>query len=585
MRRLSGLVCVFAALVLIAGCGGRSSDKGTPTPAAKKTTQAAGGGPSVAASLPLYTTGTQWGPYSDLNPFKNWDYVTGTVGLVYETLFRYDPLQDHFIPWLATDGKWQDKTTYVATIRDGVTWSDGRPLTAADVKFTLDLLKFETHPQHTLWATGLEDDSVAGNKVTFTFSGAPNYQEFDNYLFNVPIVPQHIWRAYDEKTVVGGNVADTKKLVGTGPYTYGGGLNSTQTFTWKRRDGWWATKALKLNAAPAKIIDIYNGSNAASLGNLLAGKIDISNNFVPGIQKQVGARIQTYFPAAPYMLSANTTWLFPNTTRKPLDDPAFRKALANAIDLDKIVSADYGGIVKKANPTGLLPIWDKYIDKSVVASKGFSYDPAKAKQMLAAAGYKDANGDGFVENKDGSKIDLSLIVPNGWSDWMTAIQIIARSAKPAGIKISPATPDYDTLVEDRGRGRFDLVLANDRQISNTPWTYYDYIYRLPIQGNETTVNYGRIDDPAAWKLTQQLDKTPTDDAAGMKTVLSRLQSTFLDTMPVIPLWYNGLWAQWNNAHWRNWPSSQGNQALPAMWRNYLQMTGIDMLTHLEAAAG
>jgi peptide/nickel transport system substrate-binding protein len=577
MRMHSRVLSMLGAAVLLAACGGSSS---TPT----RTGGAGTTGSSVAATLPLYTTGTQWGPYSDLNPFKNWDYVTGTVGLVYETPFRYDPLKDQFIPWLATGGKWTDKTTYVMTMRKGITWSDGTAFTPADVKFTLDLLKIPTHPQHTLWTTGLKDVTTSGQDVTFTFTGTPNYQEFDNYLFNVPIVPQHIWSAYSDEDVVSGNLADTSKLVGTGPYTYGGGLNSQQTFTWKRRSGWWATEELNLQAAPAKIVDIFNGSNAASLGNLLAGKIDLSNNFVPGIQKQVGGRIQTYFPAAPYMLSANTTWMFPNTTKKPLDDAAFRKALASSVDYNKIVTADYGGLVKVSSPTGLLPIWDKYIDKAVVQQKGFTFDVAKAKQMLADAGYKDTNGDGYVENKDGSKINLQLAVPNGWSDWMTAIQIISRSAKQAGIRITTATPDYDTLVDDRGNGRFDLVLANDRQMSNTPWTYYDYIYRLPIQKNQTTVNYERINDPQAWSLTQQLDKTPSDDTEGMKTVLSKLQSRFLDTMPVIPLWYNGLWAQWNTAHWGNWPSAKGNQTLPVMWRNYLQMTAMDMLTHLSPGA-
>ena len=52
----------------------------------------------------LYTTGTMWGPYSDLNPFKTWDYITGTQGLVYEHLFNYNPLQDKWIPWLASSG-------------------------------------------------------------------------------------------------------------------------------------------------------------------------------------------------------------------------------------------------------------------------------------------------------------------------------------------------------------------------------------------------------------------------------------------------------------------------------------------------
>ena len=68
----------------------------------------------------LYMSGNQWSPNNDLNPAKNWDYVTGLVGFAYETPFRYDPLKDQFIPWLATCGNVDEsKTTYVMTIRQG----------------------------------------------------------------------------------------------------------------------------------------------------------------------------------------------------------------------------------------------------------------------------------------------------------------------------------------------------------------------------------------------------------------------------------------------------------------------------------
>jgi peptide/nickel transport system substrate-binding protein len=287
------------------------------------------------------------------------------------------------------------------------------------------------------------------------------------------------------------------------------------------------------------------------------------------------------------MLAGNTAWLFPNTTKAPLNDKQFRKALAASINVDRIVTADYGSIVTAANPTGLLPIWNKYVDKAAVKKNGFSFSTAKAKSLLAAAGYKDSNGDGFVEAKDGSKINLSIIVPNGWSDWMTAIQIISDSAKDAGIKITPSYPDYNTLVDDRGHARYDLVIGNDRQMSNTPWTFYDYIYRLPILDNQTTVNYERFSDPTAWKLTQQLDRTPTSNTGAMKAIISKLQTRFMQDMPVIPLWYNGVWAQYNTSQWTNFPSSTGanRQTLPAFWRNYFQMTGIDTLAHLQPAKG
>ncbi|MGE5690242.1 MAG: ABC transporter substrate-binding protein [Pseudomonadota bacterium] len=563
----AALAVAVAALVAVTTAGG------------------AGASPQQAGALPraqtLYTTGTMWGPYSDLNPFKNWDYVTGTVGLVYETPFRYDPLKDVFKPWLAQKGQWRSPSVYVMTVRPRVTWSDGKPLTAADFKFTYDKLKIPTHPQNTLWKTGLKSVTTSGNTVVFTFGAKPNYQEWDNYLFNVPIVPQHIWKAYSNQDIVSGNMADVKKLVGTGPYVYESGLNSNEKFTWQRRSGWWATKALGMTVKPRYIVDIYNGSNSASLANLLAGNIDLSNNFVPGINKQVGGKIGTYYRSKPYMLPGNTAWLFPNTTHKPLNDKVFRKALASSINVNRIVTADYGNIVTKASPTGLLPNWRKYVDDSVVEKYGFSYNPAKAKALLNGAGYKDVNNDGYVENKDGSKISLSIIVPNGWSDWMTAIQMVSDSAKGAGIRITPSYPDYNTLVDDRGHGRYDLVIGNDRQITNTPWTYYDYLFRLPILENQTTVNYERYTNKTAWALTQKLNRTPTAQVASMKATMSKLQKIQLQDLPAIPLWYNGMWAQWNTSHWTNFPKAGQNQVLPVMWRNYLQMTGIEMLTRIK----
>jgi peptide/nickel transport system substrate-binding protein len=533
-------------------------------------------------SSTLYTTGTMWGPYSDFNPFKTWDYVTGTIGLVYETAFRYDPLHDHFIPWLATKGTWKTPKVYVMTVRKGVKWSDGQPLTAADVKFTFEVGKIPTATFHQLWTSGLKSVHAVGkNTVVFTFSSTPNYQEWDGYLYQVAIVPQHIWKNYSKNTIVSGNVGDINKLVGTGPYTYSSGKDSTESFTWKRRDGWWATQALGLKPTPQYIVDIFNGSNNASLANLLAGHIDLSNNFVLGIDSKVGGKIKTYFNGKPFMLAGNTAWLVPNTTHKPLGDPAFRRALADSININQIVSADYSHIVTPASPTGLLPIWNKYINADLVKKYGFSYNVAKAKSILAANGYKDTNGDGYVENKDGSKINLSLVVPNGWSDWMTAIQIIAQSAKAAGIHITPAFPDYNTLVDDRGHARFDLVINNDQQISNTPWNYYNYVFRLPLIDNQTTANFERFESPAAWALTQKLDKTPTGNVKAMNAVINPLQKIFLQNLPVIPLWYNGVWAQWNTSQWTSWPNAQKQQYLPAMWRGYLNMTGIDMLTHLK----
>ena len=528
----------------------------------------------------LYTSGKQWGPYSNFNPLKP-DYNTGTVGLLYETLFRYDPLKDRFIPWLASNGKWSNKNTYVVTVRKGVKWSDGRPLSAADVKFTFETQKYEGAQYGTMWKTGLKRISTKGRNVSFHFSGTPNYQEWDSNRYTVPIVPRHVWRGYSEKEIVSGNTANVRKAIGTGPFVYGGGIGGSQTLQWNRRSGWWATKVYGLKMPMKHIVDIHNTSNTASLQNFLQSRIDLSNNFFPGINRYVGGRVGTYYKKAPYMLAANTAWLVPNTTKKPLSDVVFRRALAESINVNRIVVADYQNIVSKASPTGLLPTWNKWVDQAQVQRLGFTYNIARAKSRLSAAGYRDRNGDGFVEDKDGDSINLRLIVPKGWSDWETAIQIIADSAKDAGIKITPAYPDFNGLVEERNTGKFELVINNEKQIGNTPYTYYDYLFRLPLLDQQTVSNFSRFNSPRAWSLSQQLNKIQSSNVKKAKQVHSQIQRVILEQLPAIPLWYNGMWAQWNTTHWTNFPSATGNQATPSTWNGYLNMTGIDALAKLR----
>jgi peptide/nickel transport system substrate-binding protein len=571
-KRVAGAVALIVALA---------------TAASLLTAAGAGAGSQSPFALPrgdtLYTSGKQWGPYTGFNPLRTGDYSTGTLGLLYETLFRYDPLKDQFIPWLATNGKWVGRN-YVLTVRPGVKWNDGKPFTAADVKFTFNTGKLTGSEYSTMWKTGLSSISSKGNVVTFHFSAKPNYQDWDTTLYNLAIVPQHIWKQYSATDITTGNADNA--FVGTGPFTYGAGKGGSQTLQWNRRSGWWAEK-LGYHMPMKYIVDIHNTSNTASLQNFLQSKIDLSNNFFPGIDKQIGGKVQTYYTKAPYMLSANTAWLIPNTTKAPMSDRAFRRALAMSINVNRIVTADYGNIVSKASPTGLLPNWSKWIDQAQAKKLGFKYNVAGAKALLAANGYKDTDGDGYVENKSGGDINLRLIVPNGWSDWQTAIQIIADSAKDAGIKITPAYPDYNSLVDERNSGKFELVIANDKQIGNTPYSYYDYLFHLPIADNQTFANYARFTQAGAapWALTLKLNKVKSSNVVAAKKINSQIQKYILDYLPAIPLWYNGMWAQYNTEVWTSFPKATGKglQTTPSTWNGYLNMTGINTLANLKQA--
>lgn len=584
--RSRGLVALTVLSLLVAACGATASTQ-SPSPSGTQPTAAPTPGtqtPVAPATYPrnetLYTSGTQWGPPSNWNPIMDWTYAMGTLGLVYEPLFYYDPIEDEYEPWLAESGDWTGDKTYEVKLRSGITWTDGEPLTADDVVFTVELGKMPSVPYSTVWDYLEKAEALDALTVKFTFS-TPQYQQWANFLYNRSIVPKHLWEGRSEEEVMGTN----ENPVGTGPYTY---LTHDQDRqVWVRNDAWWGKAAKNLDPKPKYIVDIVNGSNSVALGLVLQGGLDLSNNFLPGVASliQGGYGLQTYYADPPYMLSANTAWLVTNNTKPPLDDPAFRKALATSIDVNKIVNNVYGQIVKAADPTGLLPYWEKYIDKSVTAELGFSYDAAKAKQMLAAAGYKDGDGDGFVENKDGSKIELSIIVPNGWSDWMESIRVIAESGKAVGINIVTEFPDYNARTAQIHAGDFDLAIMNDQQMSNTPWTYYWWIFRLPIQDDQNSSNFGRYENEEAWELVQELDQTPIDDLDGMKEIISEIQRIHLTDLPIIPLWYNGVWSQASNQVWTGWPSdAEGDSHIvPASWRGYWQMGATKILSQIELA--
>jgi len=547
----------------------------TPTPAPAEVT--------YERSETLYTSGKQWGPPTSWNPLQPWAYAMGTIGLCYETLFLYDPLKDEYIPWLAESGEWTSDKEYEVKLRKGITWSDGEPFTADDVVFTFELGKLEAVYYHTLWDWLESAEKVDDYTVRFTFS-EPLYQEWGNLLYSMAMIPKHLWEDRSEEEITTG---DNLPPLGTGAYLYE--THSEDRMVWVRNDDWWATKLLGLRVAPKRIVDLVVASNNVALGLVLKGEEDLNNNFLPGINTLVkgGYGISTWYPDPPYHLSANTAFLFMNTTKKPMDDPAFRRAMAYAVDVSQIVEVVYGNIVQAADPTGLLPVWSQYVDQEVVDELGFSYDPDKAKQILADAGYKDVDGDGFIEAPDGSKIELKIIVPFGWTDWMESIKVIANGAQAVGINLQPDFPDFGGYWDQLTGGTFDMAINNfGSNMSNTPWTFYDWLFQNPITEQMTNGNFGRYDNPEVFDLVLQLDKTPIEDVAGMKEVISKIQRIQLTDMPAVPFWYNGLWSQVNSAYWTNWPSSAEGapKYLPCTWNGYWNMTAILMLTELKPAS-
>jgi peptide/nickel transport system substrate-binding protein len=281
---------------------------------------------------------------------------------------------------------------------------------------------------------------------------------------------------------------------------------------WQKRSAksWWAAaKKVASSPAPTYIQDLVNTSNTNALEGLLKNIEDLNNNYLPGIQTLVSkGQAQTYFPGKPYDLAANTAWLEVNTAKASspaLGDPKFRRALAEAVNSYKITgSGDYDGITTVANQTGLLKVWKKWIDQKQVNKLGFKVaDVTAAKADLAAAGYK-VGSNGFVNNKDGSKLSLTIEVPSGWSDWEAARSIIVSGERAAGIDVNVVTGSQGQVqTTDRNQGKYDLEVDNAYQISDNPWTYFNGIFHLPIittGSGQTFANYGRYSNPTAWAM-------------------------------------------------------------------------------------
>jgi peptide/nickel transport system substrate-binding protein len=533
----------------------------------------------------LITSGTQWGNIAGMNPFTH-NNAAGMIGLVNETLLRYDPLSGNYIDWLAQSAKWTGATQYTVVVRPGVKWSNGQLFTGRDVAFNVNLQRFSTGQWNNLWVNLKQPIRVHGNTVVFNFKGTPNYVQWQNMVWNMPMISPVQGKTI--KTAQQLTTYNPHTPIGTGPYKLDtSGFDVTTRVVWEKRAHWWASDlGVSPSPAPKYIIDLVNTSNTNSLSAVLAGVEDLNNNYLPGVSKLVDSgKVITYFNKAPYMLSANTAWLEPNTAVAPLSDKTFRKALAMSIDISKIVRDDYGNLVLPASPTGLLPTWKKTINTGLVKQNGFKYDPAGAKALLLKAGYK-LDGSGMFLNKDGSKIDLNISVPQGWSDWEAARDMIVSSAKTAGIRLHAQVKDYNTWRDDRNAGKFDLVVDNPYQLADNPWTYWNGIYHLPVittGTGQTFANYERYQNATAWSLTQKLDQTPLANTKQVASLNNRLQTIFMQDLPLIPLWYNGVWSQMTSKYWTNWPNANSDRKfIPVMWGGYLQMTGIDTITHLKS---
>lgn len=485
---------------------------------------------------------------------------TGT-SYIYEPLFFVNNLNGKVTPWLATSYAWQGNKKLVVSIRKGVKWNDGKPFSAKDVAFTFNYLrKNPSLDAQGLWQV-LSHVTAIGNKVEFTFksSNVPTFYAIVSTL----IVPEHIWASISNPA--------TKIItdpIGTGPYVVG---NFTpEQYTLKKNPIYWQANKVKVDNVEFPVL----GNNQTAALKLSSGQWDWATLFIPNIKK-------TYVAQDP----ANNKYWFPgggiaslalNLKKAPFNNIAFRQALAYAINKQQIAQQAEDGYVSVGSQAGLiLPGQMQWLNHSLPNHGIYPYNLAKAKQILAKAGYK-TNSQGKLLDKAGKPISFTIQVPTGWSDTIQTMQIIQSNLSKLGIDVQVTTPQYASYSQNMNTGQFDASLMFYGGTAS-PYTSYNTLlnseYATPI-GQNTTTNQERFTNSHIDQLLNNW-RQATSLVAQRKDA-HQIEAVMYNQIPVISLDQAATWSEYSTKKFVGWPSATNPYASPSPWGQSPLM----ILTHL-----
>ncbi|WP_100489534.1 ABC transporter substrate-binding protein [Sporolactobacillus pectinivorans] len=426
-----------------------------------------------------------------------------------------------FQPKLANSITTTDDQTYTIHLDPKAKWTDGKPVTADDVVFTFNLI---ANPASTV-AVGSNLSTLEGldtsGKLAKGQTAIPDLKKIDEHTVSfktkAPVDPNYIKEMIGTKiitlpqhvlkNIAPKDLANSKYMqapnVTDGPYkfvTY----NNNAYIQYKANDAYYLGKPkipkffIKIEQASNLVADLQTGAIQANasggIGDIPYQDLSTAKglkNVTTTIHKQIGFQTMQF-----------------NT--KTLPNPKVRQAIAYAIDRPQIVSKllKGQGEIIDGPYTSLSP----YLDKSLTK---YSYDPAKAKQLLKEAGW------------DFNKT-LNFVVPIGNLVRQQSGDIIVQNLKAAGLKVKETTYDFPTIMQKGAAGDFDLLLIGftfnlDPDVS-------------ALYGPGGTYNFMKYSDPAATKLLAEGKAEP--NAAKRKVIYNQLQAIWEKDMPVLTLYSN-----------------------------------------------
>ncbi|QAY63441.1 ABC transporter substrate-binding protein [Xylanimonas allomyrinae] len=546
-----------AAALLLAACGGGGDNASGDDTGGSAT---AGAALTIAKPDGAITTESNNPWVADASAMR-----LGYINAILEPLGIVNLIKpsDPVTPWLASDLAWNDDfTELTATARDGVTWSDGEAFTADDIAYTYQMIL--DHPELNTAALPLKSVAEDGNKVTLTFTDSVFVKQ-DKVLHRA-IVPKHYVETLSDPTT-----DPMLDLVGTGPYTLT--QFTSQSVELKARTDYWGGDL----AVPTLYYVSYNDNTALATA-LANGDADWAQAWIPNRQ-------QAFLDHDP---DHNVFWapsglafdgLYVNTTKKPFNDVAFRQAVNMVIDRHKYQQiAREGGVPEITSVTGLpTPAGNSFISDEF-QGKDFKVDVAGAKKLLEDAGYTGV-GTALVD-PSGQPVTFDLTVPQGWSDYVTGISLIADDVKALGVTATLTTPDADTWWANKSNGEFDAIL-HWTDTGMTPYDIYsntmDARWLKPI-GEAADYNFGRFDSSEATAALDAFANATSDDERS--AALADAQRIFVNEVPVMPIASRPFITQFNTRNYVGWPSDDD----PYINADPTQPTSVLILTKLKPAS-
>jgi peptide/nickel transport system substrate-binding protein len=542
MRRLITYGVIIATGLLTAACSSSSPSTPASTGAAAKSSVLTISNENGA----LWTCG--------FSPFNGSDTLL-SIGFVYETLAYINPLENgKATPMLATSWSWgPGNKSLTFTIRQGVKFNNGSPMTAADVAYSFNLIKkYPALDLTGVWSVLSSVTQTGPDTVTMDFS-TQAVPWFYYIADQTPIVPEAIWSKIANPV----NFNDPHP-VGTGPYVVNPCSSANITYT--ANPHYWQPGEPHI----AKIEYPAFTSNNTANDELATGQAQWGAQYIPSIQAFYTSKSPDFHYWFPPTVNVS---LVPNLTNPLLSNVKVRQAMSYAINRSQVSTIGESGYEPPANQAGIVtPTFSSSLDRSALAQYGnYSYDPAKAIALLESAGFK-MGSDGIMANAAGQKLSFTVINIGDYSDWVADMQVIQQDLKAVGIAITPDNLSNTDFDADLYYGKYQLAYYDQQTFG--PSAYYELNNWLnsadtaPV-GKLAATNYERYSSAATESLLNQY--AATTSPATQASIVDQLEQVMLSSVPIIPVVEAVDWYQYDTAAFTGWPTPGNPYAQPSAY--------------------